>query len=118
VNRPWWRIVGLAALLACLALFEPGSPGIAHRLIIPLLMAIAAWAMVQNVAAVALGIMVLTYIHTDLSGGDWIGRWAYPLLAAGALLTVIAIAVQRFRRRITETHEARWSTRRSDPPSS
>jgi len=112
LNRPWHRLFGLAVLLVCLALYEPGAPGVLHRLVYPLAMAAGAWALVQNGVAVAIAGTVLAAIHTELHTGDWISGIAYPVLvvAGGALL--LGTAALRFRRRIADTHDARWRDRR------
>lgn len=112
LDRPWHRLAGLAVVLVCLALFEPGAPGLVHRLVYPLMMAAGAWALVQNGVAVALAGTVLAVIHTRLGATDWISGLAYPALAVAGGLILLGSAVRRFRRRIIETHDARWSDRR------
>ena len=112
LDRPWHRLAGLAVVLVCLGVYEPGTAGTDQRLIYPLVMAAGAWALVQNLTAVALAGTVLAVIHTDLSG-DWISRYAYPGLAVMGVVILAWTGVQRFRRRIAETHGARWSDRRA-----
>lgn len=112
LDRPWHRLAGLLVLLGCLALFEPGAPGLSHRLVYPLAMAAGAWALVQNGVVVALAGTVLAVIHTDLGAPDRISGIVYPALALAGALLLLVTAVRRFRRRIAETHEARWSDRR------
>jgi len=116
VNLPlaWLRFAGLLLLITCLGFYDPDTGNMLHRLLIPLLMALAAWAMVQNLAAVALGTAVLATIHSDLSADSWIDRLAYPALAAMSSLALLTVAGLRFRRRIHETHDARWTARRPD----
>lgn len=106
------RAVGLVLLLAAMVAYEPGDSALLQRLFIPLLMATAAVMLVQNVAAVALGALLLAAIHSDLGSPDWVRGQAYPALAllAGAIL--LAALGRRFRRRIVETREARWAPRR------
>ena len=72
LDKPIQRLVGLATLLACLAFYDPDAVSALQRLGLPLLMAAGAWALVQNLAAVALAVAVLGLIHLDLSNGDWI----------------------------------------------
>ena len=112
LDRPVQRFLGLATILVCLALYDPAATSALHRLALPLLMAMAAWALVQNVAAVALAVAVLGIIHLDLATGDWIGRIAWPVLTCGAILTFAWILIGRFRQRIRDTHEERWQSRR------
>lgn len=114
LDRPIPRLAGLATVLVCLALYDPEAGSAAQRLGLPLLMALGAWALVQNLAAVALAVAVLGVIHLDLASGDWIDRIAWPLLTLTAILTVAWILLGRFRQRIRDTHEERWQRRR-DP---
>lgn len=112
LDRPWQRLAGLVVLLGCLALFEPGAPGMLHRLVYPLVMAAGAWALVQNGVAVALAGTVLAAIHSDPGAQDRITGIVYPALAVAGGLILLVTAARRFRRRIAETHDARWSDRR------
>jgi hypothetical protein len=112
LDRPWHRLIGLAALLVCLALYEPGAPGVLHRLVYPLVMAAGAWALVQNGIAVAIAATVLAAIHTDLQSGDWVSGIVYPALVLAGAIVLLGSAALRFRRRIADTHQARWRDRR------
>lgn len=112
LNRPWPRLAGLLVILACLAVYEPGAAGVEQRLLYPLILALGAWALVQNLTAVALAGTVLAAIHASPGADDWVTGVAYPGLAAAGALVLLWIGGQRFRRRIAETHEARWSDRR------
>ncbi len=114
LNRPVPRLIGLATVLVCLALYDPDGTTALQRLLLPLLMAAGAWALVQNLAAVALTVAVLGVIHLNLDGGDWIDRVAWPVLTLAATGVCLAILIRRFRARIAATHEARWADRR-DP---
>ncbi len=113
LDRPWQRLTGLIIVLGCLAIYDPGAAGVDQRLILPLLMALGAWALVQNLAAVALAVVVLGIIHLDLGASNWIDRVAWPVLTLAAGLTLMMIGLKRFRRRIEETHESRWADRRN-----
>jgi hypothetical protein len=112
LDRPVPRLIGLATVLIGLALYDPHAAGAVHRLALPLLMAAGAWALVQNLAAVALAVAVLGMIHLDLANGDWIDRIAWPILTLAAWVTFTWILIGRFRQRIRDTHEARWQSRR------
>jgi len=105
------RVLGFLLLMGCLAFYDATSDSTLHRLGIPLLMALGAWSLVQNLAAVAIGGTVLAVIHTDLGAGQWIDSIAYPALAGIGLAVLTVIAWQRFTRRIARTHDARWSER-------
>jgi hypothetical protein len=107
------RLLGCIVLVACLAFFDTDSQTPTQRLGIPLFMALGAWMLVQNLAAVAIGMLTLALIHSDREAASWIDSVAYPLLALGSGLMLGMVAVQRFRRRINRTHEARWAVRKS-----
>ncbi|MFW6094753.1 MAG: hypothetical protein ACODAC_12335 [Pseudomonadota bacterium] len=113
LERLPWRIAGVVALGLLVVVYQPELGGITHRLLIPVLMALATWLMVQNAAAVALGAGLLAAIHSEPGSADWVSALAYPALVAISVLVLGAVFVQRFRRRIAETHEARWRHRRS-----
>jgi len=112
LDRPLLRLAGLATVLACLAFYDPDAGSGLQRLALPLLMALGAWALVQNLAAVALAVAVLGVIHLDLDGDDWIDSIAWPTLTLAAVIALLVIMIRRFRARIAETHEARWADRR------
>jgi len=110
INLPR-RIAGVLLLAAAVLMYDAGSACAIHRLLLPVTMAFAAWLLVQNAAAVLLGCMLLAAIHADPGNPDWISARAYPLLALASAGALGYIAVQRFRRRIEETREARWRHR-------
>ncbi len=110
-----WRLAGILLLGVAVVAYEPSAGDPLNRLVIPLIMATATWLMVQNLAAVAMGAFLLAAIHSNPSSADWIDAWAYPGLATLAAAMLVVIFARRFRRRIEETREARWSTRRSQP---
>ena len=66
------RISGLVVLGVTVMLFDDTSIAPLHRLLLPMAMAVAAWLMIQNAAAILLGATLLTAIHTDLQDPDWI----------------------------------------------
>ena len=108
-----WRIAGLALLGVLVVLYQSDQGDVYNRLVIPVAMALSVWLLVQKVLAVALGAGLLAAIHSDPQG-DWIVALAYPLLALVCAAVVLYVFVQRFRRRIAETHEARWRHRQRD----
>ncbi|MAT84769.1 MAG: hypothetical protein CMQ43_10455 [Gammaproteobacteria bacterium] len=111
-NLPW-RVAGLVLLGVLVVLYQSDQGDLLNRLVIPVAIALSAWLLVQKVLAVALGAGLLAAIHSDPQG-DWIAALAYPLLALACGAVVLYVLVQRFRRRIAETHEARWRHRRDD----
>ncbi len=112
LDRPVPRLIGLTIVLVCLAVYDPAATSPMQRLVLPLMMAAGAWALVQNLAAVALAVAVLGAVHWDLATGDWIDRVAWPILTVFASLAFLWILLNRFRQRIRDTHEARWQGRR------
>ena len=112
LDRPVLRLLGLVVVLAGLAFYDPEGHSVLQRLLLPLLMAAGAWALVQNLAAVALAVAVLGLINLDLAGGDWIDRIAWPAITLTATVAFLWILFRRFRARIAETHDARWAERR------
>lgn len=114
-NLPW-RIAGVALLALSVVLYEPESPQIWQRLGLPLVMAAAAWLMVQNVVAVALGTTLLAGIHSQPGSPDPVTGIGYPLVAVTAALVLLGVLVRRFRDRIRSTHDERWQHRRGTAP--
>jgi len=114
-NLPW-RVAGVALLAVSVVLYEPDAPQAWQRLGLPLLMAAAAWLMVQNVVAVALGTLLLAAIHGDPGSADPVEGIGYPLVALAAALVLLGVLTQRFRARIAATHEERWRHRRGTAP--
>jgi hypothetical protein len=110
-NLPW-RIAGVALLALSVVLYEPSSPQIGQRLGLPLVMAAAAWLMVQNIVAVALGTTLLAAIHSQPGSPDPVTGIGYPLVAVAAALVLLGVLVRRFRERIRSTHDERWRHRR------
>jgi hypothetical protein len=78
---------------------------------VPALLALGAWALVRNVAAVALGTAVLAAIHSDLGAADPVTGVIYPSVAATASLVLAVIFARRFRARILATRAERWAPR-------
>jgi hypothetical protein len=111
------RIAGVVLMGVAVLLYDAASDASIHRLLLPLGMAIAAWLMVQNAAAVLLGTTLLTAIHSAPGNSDWVIGWAYPLLAFVSGAALVWIGVQRFRGRIKSTREARWRPRHGARPS-
>lgn len=107
-----WRIAGLVLLGVLVVAYQPDQGGAVQRVVIPASMALATWLMVQNVAAVAIGAGALALIHSAPGSADWIAARAYPAMGAVCGVVLLAVFVQRFRRRIAETHDARWRHRR------
>ena len=110
------RISGVVVLSGCLLAYDPAGTDLLQRGIIPALMALAAWGLVQNLAAVALGVAVLGAIHSDFSAPHCLDRLVYPATSLAAGVTVAVIVWRRFQRRIQATHEPRWRNRQPRTP--
>ena len=115
LNRTVQRIVGVALLAVLVLLADWQSNSVLYQLVVPGLMALAAVLITQSVMAVALAIALLATIHTDMDAVDWLPSSAYPLIAVLGWGTVFGIAMARFRAYSQRTHDARWSSRQSDP---
>lgn len=109
-----WRIAGALLLGVLVVVYQPEQGDVNNRLIIPAAMTLAAFLLVQNALAVALGAGLLAGIHSAPGSGDWVSAAAYPILAALCAGVVLAVLVQRFRRHIAATHAERWRHRRGD----
>jgi hypothetical protein len=107
------RIAGVILMGVAVMFFDAVSSSPVHQLMLPLAMAVAAWLMIQNAAAVLLGATLLTAIHADPQDPDWIISRAYPALAVLSGIALGFIGVQRFRKRIAATREARWRHRQA-----
>jgi len=110
------RIAGVVVLSGCLLAYDPGATDLLQRGLLPALMALAAWGLVQNLAAVALGVAVLAGIHSDLHAPHWLDHLAFPAISAAAAVTFGIIVWRRFRRRIQATHDHRWRDRQPRTP--
>lgn len=113
IDRLAIRLCGTVILIAALLVYDNGSQALWQTLGIPIIMAFAALALVQNVAAVTFGALVLAVIHSELNASHWVPSLAYPFVAVIAALILLAILVNRFRQRIIDTREARWASRRN-----
>lgn len=117
-----WRLLGVAVVLLCVVFYEPAQGGLMQRLVLPLVMSISAIFIVQNVLSVMLAGALLAGIHsnwslfsidlaTEVNTEAWIEGFAYPTITILCLLIAGTILVQRFRRHIRATHDARWQAR-------
>jgi cell division protein FtsW (lipid II flippase) len=106
-----WRVAGVILLGVLVVVYQPDTGTALQRVAIPAAMAVATWLMVQNVAAVAIGAGALAAIHSAPGSADWVTALAYPAMAAACGAILLVVFVRRFRRRIADTHEARWRHR-------
>jgi hypothetical protein len=109
------RLGGVLTICLCLVIFEPGGTSLWHRLLVPLLLALGAWLLVQNLAAVAFGTTVLAVIHSSPGAQDPIEGLAYPAIAALGCAVLAWIFGKRFRARIEATRSARRARRQKAP---
>lgn len=113
-----YRILGGAIMLACVLLFQPGADTALQRLWLPLCMGVSAALLLHNALAVLATGALLGLIRTDLAGGDWISATAYPIVGGLCALAALWILVQRYRRYMVATREARAAQRRQSSESS
>lgn len=102
------RILGLVVLMGVILSFNPGSSGLLQQLMLPVLLAVAAWLITRSSMAVALGGAIVAGIHSNLQSPDWIVSLAYPIICAICTIIIMAICIRRFRQRIHSTHSDRW----------
>ena len=105
------RLAGVGVLIAATVLYDANDASMLQRLLIPGAMALGAWLVVQNFAAVLIAVTALTAIRTDFASDSWLASRAYPGIALLGGCGLGAIGLARFRARIAATREARWSQR-------
>lgn len=110
----WLRVLGVVVIVLGLAVLEPGGTSLGQRVGVPAVLAVGAWALVRNLAAVALGTAVLAAIHSEPGAADPVTGVIYPAAATAAGLVLVVIFVRRFRARILATRAARWAPRHRD----
>jgi len=115
LHRHWlWRLAGVSVLLICVVLYEPNDSSGWHRIVLPLVMGIAAALVVQSTLAAAGAGALLAGIHSNwgnLAQGFWIDSIAFPAITLVCTLITLAILVQRFRQQIAATREVRHHAR-------
>lgn len=107
----WRRAAGAGIIAVSWFVFDPKDSSVVQQLLLPLCVAAGAYLVLQTLLPVALASAVLAVSHTQLGAADWVHGWAYPAIACASTLYVVIIIWQRFRRRVAQTHEARWSSR-------
>ncbi|MDP6376632.1 MAG: hypothetical protein QF515_14640 [Pseudomonadales bacterium] len=105
------RISGVAIILVCMLIYRNVDAVLLRDLVVPIAMGLGTWLTIRNLTAVCVGAGLLALIHSD-GGGNWIEAMAYPILGSAFLAGAGFIYLQRFRKRIADTHEARWQSRR------
>lgn len=105
------RFIGIAICSAVLFTMDLAQASVMHALILPLLLALAAYLITQSLMAVALASFTLALANADLAADFWVIRWAYPALAVLGIGTCLSLLVKRFRKRIETTREERWAPR-------
>ena len=103
---------GVAIIAVSLAVYTEALPVVATDLILPIAFGVGIWLVIRNLAAVCLGSGLLALAHSDPYGPDWIAGIAYPVIAVSCFATTISLYAIRFRRHVSDTHEARWRSRR------
>ena len=111
LSHPWLRVSGVVLAGAGVFILDINNPSATHQLWLPLVLAVAAYLMTQSLMAVAFASFALASAHTSFNDLSWIPARGYPAIALLSLGVCLIIGTQRFRRRIAETHDARWAAR-------
>ena len=115
LSHPWLRVSGVVLAAAGVFLLDINNPSATHQLWLPLALAVAAYLMTQSLMAVAFASFALASAHTNFDDLSWIPARGYPAIALLSLGVCLFIGTLRFRRRIAETHDARWAARNAAP---
>ena len=75
-------------------------------------MAVGAACALRNVLAVALAVIALAGIRSDLDNPDWVPSLAYPALTLAAFTVAATLLIKRFRARMIATCDARNARRK------
>ncbi len=111
LSHPWSRASGLLLGAFTVFLLDSQSSSWVHALVLPLVLAFAAWLVTRSAMAVAFATFALAAINADLASTSWIPRLAYPVIATAAFAVCLGIVTHRFRERVAATHEQRWAER-------
>ena len=110
------RAFGVGLLLLGLVFYDAAAATITQRLIVPAVLSVGAWLLIQNLMPVLLVICMLAALHTDLASADLITSRILPGIATGSGIALLIIAARRFRARIHATRAARWNGRSGPRP--
>ena len=112
-RRATKRGIGFLVTLSAFLFWESGTTGVVNQLLLPLVIALGAYLIVENLLAIAVAIAALAGIHGDLTNPAWIESRAYPAVALTAAVVAGALIVQRFRERVETTRDERRSARQA-----
>ena len=105
------RVLGVAVLLAVALIYDANSDSLLHRLAVPSAMAIGAWLVVQNLAAILIAITLIAITRSDLANSELLASRVYPGIALAGGVSLGGITLKRFRARILATRADRWRHR-------
>ena len=105
------RLVGIALTLVGIFVIDLNQMTALHQLWLPLLLALGAYLMSQSLMAIAIACGTLAYIHINSASPFWVESTAYPVIVILSVAIIGSTLIQRFRRRIAATHQARWAAR-------
>lgn len=114
INHLTLRLAGVVLILAVLFVLDLNQPDAINQLWLPLTLAAGGYLMTLSAMAVAIAVGTLAILHMDLDSLFWVEAQAYPAMVAISGLFIGWVLVQRFRQRIKDTHEERWSHRRTE----
>lgn len=111
LSHPWSRLSGVVLAAVIVFVLDTTVKSAWHQLWLPLGLAAAAYLMTRTPMAVAFAVFALAAANTDLAVNHWIPSIAYPGISAASLAVCGWIGINRFRRHIAATHDARWAER-------
>ena len=111
MNQIGRRVTGMVMLLAAAVIYDATSDSLLHRLAVPGVMALGAWLIVQNVAAILIAVTLIAITRCDLASSELLAARVYPGIALVAGIGLGAITLARFRARIVATRADRWRHR-------
>jgi len=107
-THPARRIAGIAALLTCALVFDPGRvlPDVhaltdinqriaLHAVLIPLLGAAGVWLVIPKPMVLALCTLMLSVAHSSLTSTDLFAGTLYPIIALAAAAVAIYLYFSR-----------------------
>ena len=115
LNNLSLRLAGVVIILAVLFVIDLNIDDAVNQLWLPLLLAAGAYLMTLSLMAVAITAATLAFLHMELSATFWVPAIAYPALLIICGFYIAWVLLQRFRKRIKDTHEERWANRQREP---
>lgn len=114
-TEPGPRLLALLGVALVFIFYRPGAdPSLINSALLPLIGLLSAWYLTGSIVAIAFAVMLLAAAHTDLGGSRTTETLIYPLLTAGAAVTLVVVLSLRFRAAMRRRGEARRQARREN----